>query len=40
MPADRFLNSLLIAVLVAALILFALPDLIAWWGGMRPVMFR
>ena len=33
MPDNRFLDSLLIAVFVAALILFALPDLIAWWGG-------
>lgn len=31
-------ESLLIAAIIAALGLFAAPDLAAWWHGFQPVM--
>ncbi len=31
-------ESLLIAAIIAALGLFAAPDLVAWWNGFQPVM--
>ena len=31
-------ESLLIASIIAALGLFAAPDLVAWWNGFQPVM--
>ena len=33
-----FAESLLIAAIIAALGLFAAPDLVAWWNGFQPVM--
>jgi Tfp pilus assembly protein FimT len=34
------LESLLIAMVIAALGLFAAPHLMAWWHGFQPVMTR
>ena len=34
------LESLLIAMVIAALGLFAAPDLMVWWHGFQPVMAR
>ena len=31
-------ESLLIAAIIAALGMFAAPDLVAWWNGFNPVM--
>ena len=33
-------ESLLIAAIIAALGLFAAPDLVAWWNGFHPVMVK
>ena len=33
-------ESLLIAAIIAALGLFAAPDLAAWWHGFQPVMLK
>jgi len=33
-------ESLLIAAIIAALGLYAAPDLVAWWNGFQPVMVR
>jgi Tfp pilus assembly protein FimT len=33
-------ESLLIAAIIAAIGLYAAPDLVAWWAGGQPVMVR
>lgn len=33
-------ESLLIASIIAALGLYAAPDLVAWWHGFQPVMLK
>ena len=33
-------ESLFIAAVIAALGMFAAPDLVAWWNGFQPVMVR
>ena len=33
-------ESLLIAAIIAAIGLYAAPDLVAWWHGFQPVMVR